>query len=386
MELLSPSLQIGFLATGNELIEGDTLNTNSYHIARLLVDEGFTVGSHIMTSDVESDIEHALHFLLSQHDIIIITGGLGPTSDDRTRYALAKVINQPLLLDETTWENLLQRFQRLARNPSLNNKQQALFPENADILPNTNGSAAGCSVRFNNKLIFLLPGPPNECLPMFRDSVLPTLMRIKKNDRIKLKWRLLGAIESEMAALIDQAILGCAVTSGYRIEYPYLEVKLYAKTKAQLQQAATAVKPIFLPYLISDTHHTATELLRQALINFRHQTIITDQATGGHLQTVLLTPETCHKLSFNQKEFSGTSSELLIEISGLEEYWQDQPLNGKTTLHLLFNFQTITESRIIEIPHRNIMVLKYAVEYAAYTILQFMQQHQLIEGYIYANA
>ena len=378
--------KIGFLATGNELIEGDTLNTNSHNMAHILIDEGFVIGSHIMCSDEETDIEQALHFLILKHDVIIITGGLGPTSDDRTRYALARVLNKPLVFDETIWEYLIKRFQRLALNPTANNKQQALFPEGADILPNQYGSAAGCSINFNDKLVFMLPGPPNECLPMFREFVLPRLTHVKTHQRIKLKWRLLGAIESEMAGLVDAAIIGHPITSGYRIEYPYLEVKLYAEEITYLESVLAAVKEIFLPYLISDTHHTATELLKQALANFQSQTNIVDRATGGYLQTAVQTPENFSYLSFNEQKASSNNEQLFVEITGLGEYWQKQQPNGKTKLHLLFNYRTITENRIVEIPYRNVMIIKYAVEYAAYTILQFMQQHQLIQGFIYENA
>lgn len=378
--------KIGFLATGNELIEGDVLNTNGHHMACLLVDEGFVIGSHVMCSDDETDIEQALRFLLAAQDVIIITGGLGPTSDDRTRYALARVINKPLVFNETIWENLSKHFQRLGIVPTENNKQQALFPEETDILPNEYGTAAGCCISFNGKLLFMLPGPPHECLPMFRNFVLPRLVSIKTGQRIKSTWRLLGANESEMASLIDAVITDYPVTTGYRFEHPYLEVKLYAEQPIHLEEISKVIEKILAPYLISDTHHTATELLKQALTIFQFQTIIIDHATGGCLQTAIQTPENVSYLSFNEQKALSNNKKLVVQITGLEEYWQKHYPKGKTKLHLVFNYQTVIENKTIEIPYRNKMVVKYAAEYAAYTILQFMQQHQLIQGFVYENA
>ena len=90
-------MSTAILATGDEIIHGDTLNTNSQYIAKALGSEGISLGYHLCSSDKETDLVNALNFLKQSHDTIIITGGLGPTSDDRTRYALASSIQHPLV-------------------------------------------------------------------------------------------------------------------------------------------------------------------------------------------------------------------------------------------------------------------------------------------------
>src|SRR6187200_1701219 len=90
-------MTLGLLATGDEIIQGDTLNTNAHKLAHILNSEGVDVGLHLVCCDDEVAIYQCLSFLVKQHDIIIITGGLGPTSDDKTRYALSHFLNKPLI-------------------------------------------------------------------------------------------------------------------------------------------------------------------------------------------------------------------------------------------------------------------------------------------------
>lgn len=243
--------RIALLATGNELTEGDILNTNGQKIAQLLVDNGLVVGLHVITSDDENDIVTALRFLLSSHQIVIITGGLGPTSDDRTRYALSTVLNKELLFDEISWKHICVRFAQLKRVPHVSNRQQALFPAGAHIILNENGSAPGCAIDCQNKTIYMLPGPPGECLPMFEEAVLPTL--IKQNaggKRTKLSWLLHGAVESEIAAMVDEIVKPYSLITGYRFERPYLQVKIYLQISNPIDEIYALVNNILQPYLV----------------------------------------------------------------------------------------------------------------------------------------
>ncbi|MFN7097499.1 MAG: molybdopterin-binding protein, partial [Gammaproteobacteria bacterium] len=100
-------MRIGLLATGTELITGDILNTNGQQIAQTLTEQDYLVGLHVLASDEQQEIAAALSYLLTQHQIVIITGGLGPTSDDRTRFALAEVIKQTLVPDEPSWQYIV---------------------------------------------------------------------------------------------------------------------------------------------------------------------------------------------------------------------------------------------------------------------------------------
>ena len=121
-------MTVALLATGDEIIHGDTLNTNSFHLAQILSSEGLSLGLQLVCSDKESEINDCLHFLATQHDLIIITGGLGPTSDDRTRFALAHFLNTDLSNSQLLLEHIKNRLKLSPDKLNPGNKQQALFP------------------------------------------------------------------------------------------------------------------------------------------------------------------------------------------------------------------------------------------------------------------
>ncbi len=247
--------RVGILATGNELTEGDILNTNSHEIAHVLNLHHLPIGLHITTSDDETDMENALKFLLKHHCVIIITGGLGPTSDDRTRFALSRVLHKELIFDENCWQNIRKRIrERLGREAHPTNRQQALFPAGSEIIPNPNGTAAGCFITHKSKMFFMLPGPPKECLPMFTEAVLPQILTRKslKHNQIKFSWHLQGASEGEIAAQIDEAIKSYPATTGYRFYAPFLEVKIYTHAHDTLDEMLEIVEKIIAPYKVTE--------------------------------------------------------------------------------------------------------------------------------------
>lgn len=372
------NITIGLLATGNEIVEGDILNTNCQNIARILSDHALPICLHVSTSDKDTDIVEGLRFLLTTHSVIIITGGLGPTSDDRTRFALSTVIGKELIFDEPSWQHICVRYQSLLKvMPSENNRQQALFPQGARILPNKNGTAAGCSVVFQHKTIYMLPGPPNECLPLFHEFVLPELLKnYNAPQKIKLRWRILGAIESEIAALIDEAMQPFAVTTGYRIDYPYLEIKIYVDSRKNIATIKNLLNKILEPYLINteanrDDDRSASELLREKLLSLPYKIIIDDRATSGRLETALVTPATRAHLQFNPTQ--EISDHLYVEITGLTEFWHNHQPPTETSITLKFTRHNVSKEITVKFPYRNPLVLNFAVEHACLQILRFLQ-------------
>ncbi|MCD8524881.1 MAG: competence/damage-inducible protein A [Gammaproteobacteria bacterium] len=243
---------IALLATGDEIVAGDILNTNSQEIAHALFHEKMFVSQHQSVRDQEEDIARAILSLLEHNKALIITGGLGPTTDDRTRLALATAIQRPLYFDETVWQGILDRFFiRYGQTEiPLSNRQQAFFPEGATIFPNRNGSAAGCLCLHDNKMIFMLPGPPHECLPMFHHYVLPALKASQFMQNIHSeRWQLFGVSEAYIAEQLEYALQGLMCQTGYRAMSSYVEFKLFADHPEILTRGINAVKSILLPYL-----------------------------------------------------------------------------------------------------------------------------------------
>lgn len=360
--------KIALLATGDEISHGDILNTNSQEIAHRLFQRGMHVGNHMVTSDTISEIEQAITFLLISHDALIITGGLGPTSDDLTRFALGKAVDRPLVFHEPVWEDIVSRLKRFGYDtPPLSNRQQALFPENSTVIANPNGTAAGCLLAHNNKWIAMLPGPPSECLPMFEEAVLPTLVRAGfPQVEYHKNWLLFGVSEGEIAEKLDALAKPYACTTGYRLFYPYIEFKIHSNNKSDFEKLLPQIETLIQPWLFQDGQKTASDLLRTALETPGSTLKICDQATGGSLESIIKTPKTHARVLFT----SLVDQDANVVITGLDEFWNGSDAT-RTTLSV--SFQEDTEKSIASvIPCRGHRVKQYAVEFICWKLWEFL--------------
>lgn len=355
--------KIALLATGDEISNGDILNSNSQEISQRLFKHGMHVGMHMTTRDNIDEIEAAMHFLLQSHRALIITGGLGPTSDDLTRYALSKVLNSPLLFNQTVWHAICARFNQLGYpTPPDNNRQQALFPENTTIIPNSHGTAAGCIAEYHQQPIFMLPGPPIECLPMVDQIVLPHLLQYGFRQTFYYDtWLLFGVSEGKIAEELDAIAKPFQCTTGYRLCYPYLEFKLYSKHQSDFNALVPLIQQAIAPHLIADGKHTASELLQKKLIEHRTPLMIYDSATGGLLEATIKTPH-----NYTQLIFSAENP--MIIIKGLDDFWRENHNVMKTHLEIILPNDHIK----INIPFRGSRVKQYAVEFICQKILAFL--------------
>ncbi len=163
------------ISVGTELLMGNILNTNAQYLSQKLADLGINCYLQTTVGDNGERLEEAVHRALERADFVILTGGLGPTSDDLTKETVSDAFQKTLVLDEKSLDYIKQRFQRMGREMTPNNIKQAMFPEGCLILPNPNGTAPGCIVEGEGKAAILLPGPPYEMEPMFEASVLPYL-------------------------------------------------------------------------------------------------------------------------------------------------------------------------------------------------------------------
>jgi len=159
------------LCVGTELLLGDILNTNARFLSKELALMGISVLRQTTVGDNMQRLCAAFNEAASRSDIVIACGGLGPTADDITKEALAQVLGLRLQKHEPTARAIEQYFQRRGVPMPRTNLKQALVPEGADVFENRNGSAPGIGVKDAGKTYVLLPGPPRELEPMFRDRV-----------------------------------------------------------------------------------------------------------------------------------------------------------------------------------------------------------------------
>jgi len=360
--------KIALLATGDEISHGDILNTNSQEIAHRLFQQGMHVGNHMVTSDAIAEIEQAITFLLTSHNALIITGGLGPTSDDLTRYALGKAVDRPLIFNEPVWSDIVLRLKRFGYDtPPLSNRQQALFPEGAIIIPNPNGTAAGCMVEYKNKLIVMLPGPPFECLPMFEQVTIPTLKKAGFSEiEYHKNWFLFGVSEGEIAEKLDALAKPYRCTTGYRLFYPYIEFKIHTNSKQDYEQLVPQIETLIRPCIFEDGQKTASEILRASLKKIDFTLKMCDLATGGLLESTIKTPHTYPHLDF----ISDKNEKCMVTINGLNEFWNGSEAT-QTTLTLSFH-DPAKESISSVIPLRGHRVKQYAVEFICWKLCELL--------------
>ena len=161
--------------TGTELLLGQVLNTHAQYLGRELSALGIGISRHTTVGDDWDELRKVLREALERAELVITTGGLGPTTDDITLAAIADVLGLPLVLNETVLSWIEEYFAKRNQPVPENLTRQAYFPAGATLLPNAAGTAPGCVVEKNNRTVIALPGPPHELMPMFETHVMPFL-------------------------------------------------------------------------------------------------------------------------------------------------------------------------------------------------------------------
>ena len=223
------------LTIGTELTRGELVNTNGSWLGEQLTGLGYDVVEHLVVPDDSKRIQQSVKRLAGEASVLVATGGLGPTSDDRTGEAAAAAGGVPLVRDQATLERIRQRFAEHGREMPSSNAKQADVPEGARLIPNAWGTAPGFEMELDACCCFFLPGVPDEMKRLFLDAVAP---RIAQTERLshQVHLRSFGHTESEVGQRLDgieQAHPG--VTLGYRAHFPEIEVKVLARAEGAAQ-------------------------------------------------------------------------------------------------------------------------------------------------------
>ncbi|MEG1973067.1 MAG: CinA family nicotinamide mononucleotide deamidase-related protein, partial [Oscillospiraceae bacterium] len=159
------------LCVGTELLLGDVVNTNASDVAKELASLGINVYHHEVVGDNPERLKESLDNAFKRADLVVLTGGLGPTYDDLTKETVAAYFGRKLKMDEVYLEELKGFFAKTGRPMTENNIKQAMMPENSTTLSNPYGTAPGCAIEGNGKIAILMPGPPREMRPMLKGPV-----------------------------------------------------------------------------------------------------------------------------------------------------------------------------------------------------------------------
>ncbi len=216
-------MTVELISVGTEILLGNIVNTNANYLSVKCAELGFSLYYQIAVGDNEARLSEAVRTALDRSDIIILTGGLGPTQDDLTKETVAGVLGRQLIMDEPSRERILDYFNRLQvyktnsdQNKAAsglakiteNNWKQALTIENSIVVENNNGTAPGYIVEEGPKRILLLPGPPSEMIPMFDSAMFPYLRRLQNKVFESKMVKICGIGESRAETMILDLIEG----------------------------------------------------------------------------------------------------------------------------------------------------------------------------------
>lgn len=276
---------------GTELLLGNIVNTNGAYIATRLAYLGISSYYQTVVGDNGDRLAEVVKLALSRSDLVILSGGLGPTQDDITKEIVASVLGLPLYEDEASRKNIESYFDKRGRQMPANNIKQAMIPEGAKILANNNGTAPGVFIDKDGKKVILLPGPPVELKAMWEESVEPLLSKFVNasiySQTVKVCGRSESRIAEELADLIEK--------SGDVTVAPYAkccEVHLRVTARAEDEKSAKKlVKPVVkeiksrLGDCVYTTHEDVT--LESAVVDLllaKELTVTTvESCTGGLL-------------------------------------------------------------------------------------------------------
>jgi nicotinamide-nucleotide amidase len=220
------------LSTGDELTTGRTIDTNANFIADKLVTCGFDVVAILVVGDYPDRITWAWREALRNADVVISTGGLGPTADDLTTETVAALAGRPLRLDEAVAGRIRQMFAAMGRVMPENNLKQARFPEGASVLSNALGTAPGfrldLDTEHGRRHLFVLPGVPREMKPMLEEQVIPWLQANRGSDEVYLShtFQTFGISESALDELVSDCVREEEGRIAFRAAFPQISVRL----------------------------------------------------------------------------------------------------------------------------------------------------------------
>jgi nicotinamide-nucleotide amidase len=293
------------IAIGSELLTPTKTDTNSLWLTEKLNEVGIEVKLKTIVGDDERRLEETIKDAVKRSDIVILTGGLGPTEDDITRQVSARAIGRELVFHEKLVEELVERFRRWGREMPEINKRQAYVIEGATILPNPNGSAVGMKVELGEKLLVVLPGPPRENQPMFETLILPAL-REKAGDFF-VKRRMLR-VSGMGESAVDEQI--APIYTAYKQVQTSI---LFNRSEIEIHLAAQSSSEPEAEQLLEELTRKIAERLGIAVFSLNGERMeeVVGELLKKHGKT-LAVAESCT---------GGLIGERLTDVSGASEYF-----------------------------------------------------------------
>lgn len=297
-------MNVELINTGSELMLGRVLNTHQQWLCRRLADLGYVVTRQVAVADTGCDIEQAVREALSRADLVITTGGLGPTSDDITRDLIAKLLGRKLYQDDAIARHIEAYFASRKRPMPASTLVQAQVPEGALVLPNPNGTAPGLAMKVeagsllsilnpqlstSPKWLVMLPGPPRELRPMFNDAVVPLLKQELPlaGEFVCRTLRTVGIGESQVADRIGkllQPLMSQGMDLGYCAHIGAVDVRFAAtgpRAPALVQEAEAITRAELAKHIFGTDDETLESVVVRLLTERNRTLALAESCTGG---------------------------------------------------------------------------------------------------------
>jgi nicotinamide-nucleotide amidase len=279
------------LTLGDELLLGLTTNTHLKFLGAQLGRRGVLLQRNVTITDEAVAIKNQFAESWSAADVVITTGGLGPTCDDRTREVIAEFLGQKLIFDPTIEKTIEELFTRLGRKMTPNNLKQAYRPERAVVLPNPNGTAPGLWIEQDGKVLCMLPGPPHELQPMFLDQVVPRLVKLgwllEREAYVQIRTAGIGesALETKLQPIFDRS--GDALSVAFCAHQGQVDCRLSSPSGklsyGQLEEIARECARVLGEDLVCFGHDTIAKVVADLLRAQERMLAVAETATGGLL-------------------------------------------------------------------------------------------------------
>jgi nicotinamide-nucleotide amidase len=286
------SLSIAVLTIGDELLDGSLSDSNTARIAALLGAQGLVLRESLTIGDREPDIISALLGLVKLQDVVIVTGGLGPTADDLTARAAAKAFNRRLVLNDEALQQIREYFLRQGREMHPRNEKQALMPQKVMVMPNRVGTAPGFILHQDGHDLFFLPGVPAEMIVMLEEQVLPHLRQrsSSQNRQQERVLRVFGLSEPKIEALIEQAGVPEGLRIAFGVEFPFVLLKLRASGEAAhalLEQAEQLSRQALGDCVVARGSESLAAVVGRRLTAAGQTLALAESCTGGLVSSLL---------------------------------------------------------------------------------------------------
>ncbi|MCF1431176.1 MAG: CinA family nicotinamide mononucleotide deamidase-related protein [Shewanella sp.] len=286
-------MKLEMICTGEEVLSGQIVDTNAAWFADTMMEEGIEVARRITVGDRLEDLVEVFRERSLHADVILVNGGLGPTSDDLSAEAMALAKREPLVESPEWRQRLEEWFTKNNRVMPRSNLKQALLPASAVLVDNPVGTACGFRVKFNRAWLFFTPGVPFELKRMVHEQFIPFIKQELKLDmptRVK-KLLTLGQGESMLQDKLAQLLLPEGITLGYRSSMPYIEVKLFARDApaiAALDKLLTDVRAILGNAIVADDKSSLAMEIHDLLLAKGKTLSAAESCTGGMLTSQLV--------------------------------------------------------------------------------------------------